>query len=93
MLHKEYYRKGSVKKSLVVGLKGLDAKSNWLAVNRQSYSKSDSDFDFDFDFDFDDPVQLSEATWSSWLVSEKVQLLEVSLWREEHEVCVKWPPA
>jgi hypothetical protein len=29
MLHKDYYRKGSVeKKSLVVGLKGLDAKTN-----------------------------------------------------------------
>jgi hypothetical protein len=35
--HKDYYRKGSVeKKSLVVGLKGLDAKANWLEVNRQS---------------------------------------------------------
>jgi hypothetical protein len=38
MLHKDYYRKGSVgeKKILVVGLKGLDAKTSWLAVNRQS---------------------------------------------------------
>jgi hypothetical protein len=36
MLHKDYYRKGLVKKnSLVVGLKGLDAKTNRLAVNRQ----------------------------------------------------------
>jgi hypothetical protein len=34
-----------LKKSLVVGLKGLDAKMNSLAVNRQSLSK----FDFDFD--------------------------------------------
>jgi hypothetical protein len=37
MLHKDYFRKSSVgKKSLVVGLKGLDAKTNRLAVNRQS---------------------------------------------------------
>jgi hypothetical protein len=36
VLHKDYYRKGSVeKKSRVVSLKGLDAKTNWLAVNRQ----------------------------------------------------------
>jgi hypothetical protein len=35
MLHKDYYRRSSVeKKILVVGLKGLDAKTNWLAVNR-----------------------------------------------------------
>jgi hypothetical protein len=35
---KDYYRKGSVggKTILVVGLKGLKAKINWLAVNRQS---------------------------------------------------------
>jgi hypothetical protein len=44
MLHKDYYRKSSVeKKSLVVSLKGLDAKTKCLAVNRQSYSN----FDFD----------------------------------------------
>jgi hypothetical protein len=37
MLHKDYDRKGSVEKlSLTVSLKGLDAKANWLAVNRQS---------------------------------------------------------
>jgi hypothetical protein len=42
MLHKDYDRKGSVKKYLVVGLKGLDAKTNWLAVNCQS-----PDFDLD----------------------------------------------
>jgi hypothetical protein len=37
MLHKDYASKGSVdKKSLVVNLKGFDAKMNWLAVNRQS---------------------------------------------------------
>jgi hypothetical protein len=36
MLHKDYYRKGSVKNTLIVGLKGLDAKMNWLAVNRPS---------------------------------------------------------
>jgi hypothetical protein len=37
MLHKDYDWKGSVeKKSLVVSLKGLGAKKNWLAVNRQS---------------------------------------------------------
>jgi hypothetical protein len=37
-------------------------------------------------------VQLSEVTWSSWLVSERVQL-KVSLWREDWEVGVKWSPA
>jgi hypothetical protein len=37
MLHKEYYPEGLVEKlSLVVSLKGLGAKTNWLAVNRQS---------------------------------------------------------
>jgi hypothetical protein len=38
MLHKDYCRKYSVagKESLVVGLKGLDDKTNRLAVNRQS---------------------------------------------------------
>jgi hypothetical protein len=36
MLHKGYELKGSVKKSLVVNLKGLGAKTNSLAVNRQS---------------------------------------------------------
>jgi hypothetical protein len=36
MLHKDYYCKGSVeKKNLVWGLKGLEAKMGWLAVNRQ----------------------------------------------------------
>jgi hypothetical protein len=43
MLRKDYDRKGSVaKKSLVVSLKGFDAKTNWLAGNRQSLSNSDS---------------------------------------------------
>jgi hypothetical protein len=37
MLQKDYYRRSSVEKKIqVVGLKGLDAKTNWLAVNRQS---------------------------------------------------------
>jgi hypothetical protein len=37
MLRKDYDYKGSVeKKSLVVSLKGLDAKTNWLAVSRKS---------------------------------------------------------
>jgi hypothetical protein len=36
-LHTDYDSKGSTeKKSLVVILKGPDAKTNWLAVNRQS---------------------------------------------------------
>jgi hypothetical protein len=44
MLHKDYYRKGWVgKESLVVGRKGLIAKTNWLAVNDQSWSNSNSD--------------------------------------------------
>jgi hypothetical protein len=37
MLHKDYNRKCSgQKKILVVGLKGFGTKTNWLAVNRQS---------------------------------------------------------
>jgi hypothetical protein len=37
MLREGYYREGSFKKqSLVVGLKGLGAKKNCLALNRQS---------------------------------------------------------
>jgi hypothetical protein len=44
MLHKGYDRKGSVeKKSLVVNLKGLGTKMNWLAVNCRYYSNSDFD--------------------------------------------------
>jgi hypothetical protein len=50
MLHKDHYRKSSVEKSLVMDLKGPDAKTNWLAVNGQSQNNFDSDFDFDFDF-------------------------------------------
>jgi hypothetical protein len=37
MLHKDYDRKSSIeKKNLAVSLKGLGAKTNSLAVNRQS---------------------------------------------------------
>jgi hypothetical protein len=44
MLHKDYDRKGSVeKKTVVVNLKELGAKVNWLTVNCESYSNSDSD--------------------------------------------------
>jgi hypothetical protein len=38
ILHQDYYQKGSVggeKRSLVMSLKGLDAKTNSLAVNWQ----------------------------------------------------------
>jgi hypothetical protein len=46
MLHRNYYRKDSVEeKSFVMSRNGLDAKENWLAVNRQS--KSNFGFDFD----------------------------------------------
>jgi hypothetical protein len=49
MLHKDYDRNGSVgkKKSLVLSLKGLGAKTNRLAVNHQSYSNCDFDFNFE----------------------------------------------
>jgi hypothetical protein len=46
MSHKDYDRKGSVKKILVVSLKGLGAKTKCLALNRLSQSN----FNFDFDF-------------------------------------------
>jgi hypothetical protein len=36
MLRKGYDRKGSVKEIMVLSLKGLVAKTNWLSVNRQS---------------------------------------------------------
>jgi hypothetical protein len=36
MLHKDYDRKCSIEKNLTVSLKGLGAKMNVLAVNRQS---------------------------------------------------------
>jgi hypothetical protein len=50
MLHKDYDRKRWVEnKTLVVCLKRLVDKTNWLAVNRQSYSNSDSDSDSDSD--------------------------------------------
>jgi RNase P subunit RPR2 len=41
-------------------------------------------------------VQLSEVTWSTLLMSERVQLsvqLKVNLWREDYKVDVKWPAA
>jgi hypothetical protein len=42
MLYKDYDLKFSFKKNiLAVRLKGLGAKKNWFAVNRQSYSDSD----------------------------------------------------
>jgi hypothetical protein len=48
MLHKDYYRRGSIEqKYVVVYLKRTDAKTNWLAVNCHLKSK----FDFNFDFD------------------------------------------
>jgi hypothetical protein len=45
VLYKDCDHKGSVakNKSLVVSLKGLGAKTNWLAVNSQSWSKIDFD--------------------------------------------------
>jgi hypothetical protein len=45
MLHKDYNRRYSIekKKILVVSLKGLGVNTNWLAVNRQSWSNCDSD--------------------------------------------------
>jgi hypothetical protein len=56
MLHKDYYRKSSIgKKTLVVSLKELDAKMNWLVVNRQSSSN--------FDFDFDRSQSENENGW------------------------------
>jgi hypothetical protein len=49
MLHKDYDREGSVaknkKKTLVVSLKGLEANTNWSAVNRPSYCNSDFDWE------------------------------------------------
>jgi hypothetical protein len=42
MLHKDYDRKGSVEKTLIVSLERLGTKTNWLAVNRQSQSNPDS---------------------------------------------------
>jgi hypothetical protein len=42
-----------------------DLLTDWL-TDRQSQS--------DFDFDLTWPVQLSEVTWSKWLVGERVQL-------------------
>jgi hypothetical protein len=46
MLHKRLLPQGFSwkEKSLLVGLKGLVAKTNWLTLNRQS----ESNFDFDF---------------------------------------------
>jgi hypothetical protein len=47
MLHKDYNRKRWIKKTVVVGLKRLNTKKNWLEVHRQSYSNSDTDSDSD----------------------------------------------
>jgi hypothetical protein len=60
----------SWKKILVVGLKGLDAKTNWLAVNRQSKS----------DFVFEGRLENWNCEFRSFkrIVEEE---LEVGLWR------------
>jgi hypothetical protein len=88
MLHKDYYRKcSSEKKLLVVSLKGLVAKMNWVAVNFQL--QSNSDYDYDNELIVGEKlsgVQLNKVTWSSWLLSERVVFkchMEVSLWRED----------
>jgi hypothetical protein len=52
MLHTDYNRKFSVTKMLVVSLKGLVAKTNWLAVNRQAESNSDSDSSWEIESSF-----------------------------------------
>jgi hypothetical protein len=58
ILHKNYYRKSSVEKNdVVVSLKGLDAKINWLAVNRQPQGNADFDFD-----DIQSPSEREEKT-------------------------------
>jgi hypothetical protein len=36
MLHKDYDRKCAVDKIFLLGLKGLDTKTNWVAVSHQS---------------------------------------------------------
>jgi hypothetical protein len=36
IVHKDYERKGLFKKTQVVVLNGLGAKTNWLLINRQS---------------------------------------------------------
>jgi hypothetical protein len=44
LIYKDYERKVSVgKKTLVVNLKGLGVKTNWLAVNHQPESNTASD--------------------------------------------------
>jgi hypothetical protein len=74
MLHKDYYRRSSAeKKILVVGLKGLDAKTDWLAVNRQSKSNFDI---LTFCLRW---VQLTVGDSHGKLAVEEE--LEVSLWR------------
>jgi hypothetical protein len=47
ILPKDYGRKGSAakRKSVVLGIKGLGGKTNYLAVNRQSKNNSDSNSD------------------------------------------------
>jgi hypothetical protein len=67
------------KESLVGSLKGLDAKTDWLAVNRQSLSTRNFDFDFDFDLSSQSSVGDSDG---KMVVEEE---LEVSLcvWLED----------
>jgi hypothetical protein len=49
MLHKDNICKCSVEKITDRGSQGIDAKTNWLAVDRQLQSNSDSDSDSDSD--------------------------------------------
>jgi hypothetical protein len=56
-----------------VGLKRLDAKTNWLAIKRQSWSN----FDFDFDFDNEE---------SQWITVESSRAESLVQLRREYPV-------
>jgi hypothetical protein len=78
MLHKDQYRKISIeKKTLVVSLKGPDAKTNWLAANPQSQNN----FNFDVDW-FSRTGFVNRSFLSQSFLNEDsfVRDLSVQLW-------------
>jgi hypothetical protein len=55
-----------------VVLKGLDAKTKWLAVIRQSYSNFDFEFDFNFELVVDGTKWVAEIRWEIMAVEDRL---------------------
>jgi hypothetical protein len=65
-----------------VGLKGLDAKTNWWAVNRQS----ESNFDFEFDCEFSELLKQSPSGKDVNTEAEEATVLEAVTRRQQVKI-------